>query len=126
MISFFGIAFLSGRRWKLYVLLVFGLWASLYISNNVEKVRQCVEEIKYPRWSHDLIEIFTKRISLYNPTRECLICFDTFEETKESPRSIKCSCTDNMYHEKCLTTWFEKSCSCPVCRKALDEKIHYL
>lgn len=126
MLSIVGIALLPGRRWKLILLFLGFLWAILHISSNIQKVRRCVEEIRYPKWSQDLIEIFTKPVSLYDPTRECLICFETFEENSKSPRSIKCACTDNIYHEKCLTTWFEKSCSCPVCRKALDEKIHYL
>lgn len=126
MFAFLGIITFPGRVWKIWLLITISIFFLSYFYDNLQKVRHCVEEIKYPRWQKNLIELFTKPVFLYDPDRECLICFDTFEDSKTNPRTIKCSCTDTLYHEHCLTTWFEKSCSCPVCRKALNEKIHYL
>lgn len=41
---------------------------------------------------------------------ECIICCDT-----KPDRWIQLTCT-HTYHEKCISTWFDKQTTCPLCR----------
>ena len=43
---------------------------------------------------------------------ECLICLNQFNEN-DKVSLIKCG---HVYHSKCLSLWFIKKKSCPICR----------
>ena len=43
---------------------------------------------------------------------ECSVCLEQFI-TEEEVVSLQCS---HIFHEKCITLWFQKQYSCPLCR----------
>jgi|GEM_PF-2251608 len=49
---------------------------------------------------------------------QCAICLDTFQETVGKVSFGKCN---HLFHEVCLQEWFERSGSCPMCRRLLTE-----
>lgn len=113
-----------------YIRLLIGVMVTIaflfYCHDMKKKIDSCLAEIRFNEWDKNLMNVFTITPTYYNLEDECLICLENFLDSKDSPRQIKCDCTKTVYHESCLTQWFEKNCSCPVCRKALNEKIHYL
>jgi hypothetical protein len=40
------------------------------------------------------------------------------EETKRNDKKLKCK---HVFHNKCITTWFETSIECPTCRMEQDD-----
>ena len=48
-----------------------------------------------------------------NLITSCSICLENF---KEEDKVILTECS-HLYHHECLTKWFEKNNSCPICRK---------
>ena len=52
------------------------------------------------------------RAHLYNT---CAICL---EPTKRTDKKLKCK---HVFHNKCITTWFETSIECPTCRMEQDD-----
>ncbi|KAG8067308.1 hypothetical protein GUJ93_ZPchr0005g15566 [Zizania palustris] len=47
----------------------------------------------------------------------CVICFEDYKEG-EDITVMPCS-SRHRFHEACLSTWFERSRSCPLCRYEL-------
>lgn len=45
----------------------------------------------------------------------CAICL---EQTKRTDKKLKCK---HVFHNKCITTWFETSIECPTCRMEQDD-----
>lgn len=48
----------------------------------------------------------------------CVICFDDFQEDDEL-RVLQCN---HYFHDACIRTWFERSVSCPICRRTYNNK----
>lgn len=46
---------------------------------------------------------------------ECNICLEEFKLT-EQITLLSCGCLQ-IYHENCLSNWFERNPTCPTCRK---------
>lgn len=82
----------------------------------------CIQEIRY--FKEEIIENIEKFITVcsHQNEDECVICMEDFK--KNIAYKIKCPCQSNVYHKSCLLKWFEKECSCPVCRKNICEKIY--
>ncbi len=84
-------------------------------------VNEAVQELTLPkREILQNIDFFLQKLkfseSLQN--EECVICMENFD-TENIPVKINCNCSSNYYHKSCLYNWFDKNCSCPVCRKNL-------
>ena len=45
----------------------------------------------------------------------CAICL---EPTKRTDKKLKCK---HVFHNRCITTWFETSIECPTCRMEQDD-----
>jgi len=45
----------------------------------------------------------------------CAVCL---EPTKRTDKKLKCK---HVFHNKCITTWFETSIECPTCRMEQDD-----
>jgi Ring finger domain len=45
----------------------------------------------------------------------CAVCL---EPTKRSDKKLKCK---HVFHNRCITTWFETSIECPTCRMEQDD-----
>jgi len=45
----------------------------------------------------------------------CAVCL---EATKRTDKKLKCK---HIFHNKCITTWFETSIECPTCRMEQDD-----
>jgi hypothetical protein len=118
--------FIEPKSIRFFVGITILTFICFYFHDMKQKIDNCMDEIRFCEWDKNLINIFTTIPTYYNLEAECLICLENFLQSKDRPRKIKCDCTKNVYHESCLTQWFEKNCSCPVCRKSLNEKIHYL
>lgn len=72
-------------------------------------------ERKIPRASKKAIEEL--QTQLVSPTvtgegHKCPVCLVEFEEEEEM-KVLPCQ---HQFHTKCILTWLEKVCSCPVCR----------
>ena len=64
-----------------------------------------------------LIRIVQEKISNYQQNEKgdefCSICL---EEFKQNDKIITLEC-DHYYHKVCITDWFKKETSCPLCRE---------
>lgn len=118
--------FYFSRKTKFWIFLLISIFIYSYYSLMNSFFKLALEEIKYPEWNNDLLDIFTKSIRYQNnmSKTDCSICMENFIHNEEI-REINCNC-NSIYHQECITRWFEKKCSCPLCRKSLDEKINYL
>ena len=118
--------FYFSRKTKFWIFLLISIFIYSYYSLMNSFFKLALEEIKYPEWNNDLLDIFTKSIHYQNnmSKTDCSICMENFIHN-EKIREINCNC-NSIYHQKCITQWFEKKCSCPLCRKSLDEKINSL
>ena len=47
---------------------------------------------------------------------DCSICMETYN--KQYAIYLPC---DHIYHENCITKWFETSRICPICREEIEE-----
>ena len=52
---------------------------------------------------------------------ECIICMDFFKPGKDKfvqndDSQYKLCCSHDMFHEKCLFEWLEKTPLCPLCK----------
>jgi hypothetical protein len=45
----------------------------------------------------------------------CAVCL---EPTKRTDKKLKCK---HVFHNRCITTWFETSIECPTCRMEQDD-----
>jgi hypothetical protein len=45
----------------------------------------------------------------------CAVCL---EQTKRTDKKLKCK---HIFHNRCITTWFETSIECPTCRMEQDD-----
>jgi Ring finger domain len=45
----------------------------------------------------------------------CAVCL---EQTKRTDKKLKCK---HVFHNRCITTWFETSIECPTCRMEQDD-----
>ena len=48
-------------------------------------------------------------------SQTCAVCL---EGTKRNDKRLKCK---HVFHNKCITTWFETSIECPTCRMEQDD-----
>jgi hypothetical protein len=114
------------RKTKFWIFLWSFIFVYSYFSLIHSFMKLAMEEIKYPEWNKELLDIFTKSVQFNNnmTKTDCSICMENFENN-EDLCEINCNC-NSVYHKECIIQWFEKKCSCPLCRKSLDEKIHYL
>ena len=48
-------------------------------------------------------------------SQTCAVCL---EVTKRNDKRLKCK---HVFHNKCITTWFETSIECPTCRREQDD-----
>lgn len=48
-------------------------------------------------------------------SQTCAVCL---EATKRNDKRLKCK---HVFHNKCITTWFETSIECPTCRMEQDD-----
>lgn len=122
----FFVFFYSPRSTKICIFILMSVFVYSYIYITNRFVKMALEEIRYPEWNINLIDLFTRKISYNNNIQktDCSICMENFKLNEEL-REINCSC-NSIYHTDCIVKWFEKKCSCPLCRRSLDEKIHYL
>ena len=56
-----------------------------------------------------------RRLSNRSNAQICVICLN---KVTRFDRWLKCK---HLFHQKCITTWFETSIECPVCRMELDD-----
>lgn len=48
-------------------------------------------------------------------SQTCAVCL---ESTKRNDKKLKCK---HVFHNRCITTWFETSIECPTCRMEQDD-----
>jgi hypothetical protein len=87
-------------------------------------IDEAIQELTLPKQEIlKNIDFFLSKIK-YSETndseKECIICLEDFKKS-ETIFKINCNCSSNYYHKSCLKKWFQKNCSCPVCRKNLRE-----
>ena len=105
---------------------IFGLMCGLIFVTifhfRFKNTNEAIQEFSFPKKEiiHNL-DFFLKKCEIFSADKEeCIICMENFEK-EETVYKIKCPCNGKFYHKQCLSGWFEKSCSCPVCRKNLQE-----
>ena len=113
----------SGKNYSLVFGFIFCVLVGIfYLRFTI--IDEAIQELTLPKKEIlENIDFFLSKIKycdIENDIQECIICMDDFQKD-ETIFKINCNCSSNYYHKSCLKKWFQKSCSCPVCRKNLRE-----
>ena len=68
-----------------------------------------------PNNKNEYIE--TKKFKTKIIDKECIICLEPLTKNQNVSIILKC---DHYYHSKCLSLWFTKKETCPLCNTNLD------
>jgi len=101
------------------------------INNNEYKKR--LRSYKSELKNEVKIEILSENIIVHNSEPDCLICFESSQQTNKLIKmkdfvmvdSSYCKCNGN-FHIKCLLDWINVSKSCPICRSIITIDINLL
>ena len=79
------------------------------IQNGINLEKETIQKIL----EHN-IDLYTEnRLSDINSNETCVICFNEYKKGDKNPQ-IELLC-NHKFHIKCLTSWFDKRVSCPLC-----------
>ena len=101
------------------------------INNNEYKKR--LRSYKSELKNEVKMEILSENIIVHNSEPDCLICFESSQQTNKLIKmkdfvlvdSSHCKCNGN-FHIKCLLDWINVSKSCPICRSIITININLL
>ena len=101
------------------------------INNNEYKKR--LRSYKSELKNEVKMEILSENIIVHNSEPDCLICFESSQQTNKLIKmkdfvlvdSSHCKCNGN-FHIKCLLDWINVSKSCPICRSIITIDINLL
>ncbi len=63
--------------------------------------------------------IFSNELNIKYITDICSICQDSYKE-KETITKLPCG---HIYHENCISIWFNTNSKCPICNRDLNKKV---
>ncbi len=115
--------FSDKNKWIYFTFIITLLFGFFYL--RYKTINEAVQELTLPKKEIlQNIDFFLQKLQV-RPNEECVICLEDFE-SEEDVYKINCTCVSNHYHKHCLQAWFQKNCSCPVCRKNLREPYLHL
>ena len=103
------------------------------INNNEYKKRLRSYKSEQNNKNEVKIESVSENILVHNTEPDCLICFESSQQTNKLFKmkdfvlvdSSNCKC-NGYFHIKCLLDWINVSKSCPICRSILTINIDLL